>query len=565
MKDHMMGQQKEARAWPNEEGQSIVLIALMIVGLLAMVGLAVDTGFLFARSSQFSSAVDAAALAGVIEMDPTAGNLDAPDSRALEFLAANGWPTSTLRTFVSTSTLTVGGIPQYTLTITWPVETFFLGLIGFDDVPITRASTAVYSAQAEIYTPSSYERSQVRKGSQFVLGSGSCSLYGEPVLPERASPPDTPNADPAHLEGVFRYRIRVPDTYTRTNTVRVELFDADSFNANPNNGAVIEHTDSYNGGVPDAGFTTCPGDMGSICALETGESLTAVNQNPYWFVRVDENINSDCQHNPSPNGNTVTVYELYYLDDDGARQSLATYTADNSTPATDLNWVTPGVTPGIPVDSGSAGTFDVDVSPIPEIDDNQHIYMDVTTSGGTARNVFDVHARLPDAFYPSALEPNVNDRNLQLADNPTRFRTDGLAVFAIGRMPLQNYVGDRRVTMPLAPIDSAQGGGTVYSTIFDYDVTAPRGITFTIDSVSANDFRIPAQIVADPNPDPLLYQTTCDDGSGDCNNTWLQPQLRMGIPDTFFFGGNLEATYVPRENAHTWAVSITSGRPFLSR
>ncbi len=50
----------------NEEaGQSIVLIALMLVVLLSFVGLAVDVGFVFARQSQLQAAVDAAALSGV--------------------------------------------------------------------------------------------------------------------------------------------------------------------------------------------------------------------------------------------------------------------------------------------------------------------------------------------------------------------------------------------------------------------------------------------------------------------------------------------------------------------
>ena len=41
----------------SERGQSIVLVALMFIGLLGLVGLAVDVGFIFARRSQLSSAV----------------------------------------------------------------------------------------------------------------------------------------------------------------------------------------------------------------------------------------------------------------------------------------------------------------------------------------------------------------------------------------------------------------------------------------------------------------------------------------------------------------------------
>ena len=54
----------------NESGQTLVLIALLFVVLLLFVGLAVDVGFGFVRSSQFSRAVDAAVLAGVIDLNP---------------------------------------------------------------------------------------------------------------------------------------------------------------------------------------------------------------------------------------------------------------------------------------------------------------------------------------------------------------------------------------------------------------------------------------------------------------------------------------------------------------
>lgn len=51
-----------------EKGQSIVLIALMMVAIIAFVGIAIDVGFIFARGSQLQSAIDSAALAGVVEL-----------------------------------------------------------------------------------------------------------------------------------------------------------------------------------------------------------------------------------------------------------------------------------------------------------------------------------------------------------------------------------------------------------------------------------------------------------------------------------------------------------------
>ena len=114
----------------NESGQTLVLIALLFVVLLLFVGLAVDVGLGFVRSSQFSRAVDAAVLAGVLDLNPGSTGTTNADIRASQFLAANGWPTPTLTVYETARSITVGGIPQYTITATWPVETYFLGLIG---------------------------------------------------------------------------------------------------------------------------------------------------------------------------------------------------------------------------------------------------------------------------------------------------------------------------------------------------------------------------------------------------------------------------------------------------
>ncbi|HSM58636.1 MAG TPA: Tad domain-containing protein [Candidatus Sulfomarinibacteraceae bacterium] len=557
----------DERQQPQQAGQTIVLMVFMIIGLLAFVGLAADVGFLFARSSQFSSAVDSAALAGVIEMDPTAGNLEDADDRAKEFLEANGWTVvSPTVTFVSTSTLTIQGIPQYTITVTWPVETFFMGLLGFSEIPVTRSATAVFFAQAEVYTPSAVESGHIRQASQFILGPDSCTTYGDPVSPERSTAsPHVPNADPAHLDGIYRYRIRITDSYTRTNIVRVELFDPDSVNLD-NRLSGVDYTNSWDGGG-GSGTGDCSGHAGQPCVIETGENINARTQNPYWFVRVDENYDDEC--NPVSNGDgshTVTQFELYYYDD-GERVPWATYTDDNSrTNLTDMKWVTPGVTPGLSVDSGSAqSSFDVDINAIPEVNDMRYIYLDVKTTGGSARNVWDIRAGLPNSMFNPPLATDVNERNLQMANYPGNFKNNGVAVYAVGRMPLKHWVGNHQTTLPIAPIDSSHGGGTVYATIFDYDIPQPKVLTFTIDSVSPNIFRVPVQVVGNPDHvNPLAGTVTCTDGTT-CNNFWWQPQLRLGIPTGSFFGGDLQATYVPRRNAHTWSVSITDGAPILTR
>lgn len=61
----------------NERGQVLVIVALVLVGLVAMIGLAVDTGYMYVSYSRLRRGVDAAALAGTGEFRIPTG-YDAP-------------------------------------------------------------------------------------------------------------------------------------------------------------------------------------------------------------------------------------------------------------------------------------------------------------------------------------------------------------------------------------------------------------------------------------------------------------------------------------------------------
>ena len=74
--DEHVNQKLQINQANKENGQSLVIIALALIGLLAFVGIAVDVGFLFARSSKLQSAVDAAALAAVTELPRGIGAAD---------------------------------------------------------------------------------------------------------------------------------------------------------------------------------------------------------------------------------------------------------------------------------------------------------------------------------------------------------------------------------------------------------------------------------------------------------------------------------------------------------
>ena len=70
-----------------EAGQSLVIVAFAFLGLVAMMGLAIDLGFLYIERIHMKRAVDAAVLAGVVELPDEEQAM----ARAIEYLRMNGF------------------------------------------------------------------------------------------------------------------------------------------------------------------------------------------------------------------------------------------------------------------------------------------------------------------------------------------------------------------------------------------------------------------------------------------------------------------------------------------
>jgi hypothetical protein len=78
---------RQARLLPAESGQSLIILALAFLGLIAMLGLALDLGVLYIERIHLKRAVDAAALAGVVELPSE----EAAMTRAIDYLRANDY------------------------------------------------------------------------------------------------------------------------------------------------------------------------------------------------------------------------------------------------------------------------------------------------------------------------------------------------------------------------------------------------------------------------------------------------------------------------------------------
>ena len=140
----------------------------------------------------------------------------------------------------------------------------------------------------------------------------------------------------------------------------------------------------------------------------------------------------------------------------------------------------------------------------------------------------------------------------------------------------------------MAPLDIDLAEQTIFVSTFDYDKSPPPRFYFSLNSVPTSvpdpsgggmvdpsvAFNICADVVTDPSlehtgqcaftpNDPL--ETSCD-GTLECNNRWMLPQLHVLLPaPDIFAGGTFIVSYAPDADAHVWEYAASSGNPFLTK
>jgi hypothetical protein len=580
---------KQAAATDEKEsGQSIVIIAFVMIGLLAFAGIAVDVGFVFARAAQLQAGVDAAVLAGVTEL--TGGDMDDADERAAQFLRANNIPISVTETFDSSQNTTALQAVEYSLTATWPVELFFLRVIGFDTVNVTRSATAAYFPLADIYANRQVEYGFINTANQSVFGPNICTSFGDPFSPWNSEFYDGPYT--------WQYRIYIPPDYSH-DVVRVEIFDPDSINQAENThrvyfSDVARQIDPDNFPIEGKDMTCstsggqwAPSHQYQPCVLETGE-LDLLNENlypdldprptleqinPYWFVRIDENRGAGAGHGDgscampgsyTARYNTQTIFELFYYAQSGdgnlERNNLARYTGqvddnirDNGNHNTDMRWVSPGGTtlPTDPPTTGGLsdfGSFEVNLTTdVPNIVEDpatgvRYLYLDIQSTSGASENGFELWAGPPMSDYNA----DVNIRNIQMVDNLGSHYSDGVIVYAMGNLPM-NSIFQQPVDIPLVYIGPEYAGQTVFVSLFDPDAGTGPPIAFFFDSLAyeSDDDAVTLEFdgtdwghlyghAGDPNDENRCFHVdkVGDDGEPDnrCTNKWILPRYAITVP-----------------------------------
>lgn len=181
--------------WATEKGQSLVIVALVMIGLLAALALVLDGGMTFAYRRTAQAAADAGAMAGARQLCET-GDANLAVSTALNYATTRNGATSA-DVVVDTAARTVD------VTAHIPFNTFFAGLIG---------------------------RSQINVQAEAMVGCANPS-FGEGVLPVAwscrwpISGPGTGACEQQTVtEDVASQRISAPGNVQPDGTIWPELY-----------------------------------------------------------------------------------------------------------------------------------------------------------------------------------------------------------------------------------------------------------------------------------------------------------------------------------------------------
>lgn len=153
------------------------MIASMMVLLLGLSAFAVDLGWIYLNSSRSQRAADAAALAGVVFLPGDTANVT---NLAVDGVNANGYDVGT----VNGNPIAGGGSDslewtaladnRLQVTLDTAIPTFFLKVMGFDSLDISRTATAEYVKPVPLGSPDP------------CFGVGTSSIEGQDCDPDTA-------------------------------------------------------------------------------------------------------------------------------------------------------------------------------------------------------------------------------------------------------------------------------------------------------------------------------------------------------------------------------------------
>ncbi len=126
----------------DERGQAIVMVALFMVGLVAVVGLVADGGMVFAQRRDLQNAADAAARAGAMQIDERAYRESGGTAVVLDEAAARHVVSEYLADDGDLSYSVMVRPDRVEVAVGREAATAFLRVVGFNSVPISAQAYA---------------------------------------------------------------------------------------------------------------------------------------------------------------------------------------------------------------------------------------------------------------------------------------------------------------------------------------------------------------------------------------------------------------------------------------
>jgi hypothetical protein len=518
--------QKWMRVWlarlKEERGQSIIILAFAVVMLLAFTGMAIDVGRLYGTRIQLSRAVDAAALAGVLELPDE----EAAHERAAQFMSTNGIdPDLAQMALVTGGAAAIGQSNYLTVTAQLPMETMFLRFVGLDIVDVPGLAVAEFKSPIEVYASQHSESGVTGAVNLSVFGRDSNPQWGDAFMGTQWSGEGdcrgvTPSPNPYRHElgGKYPFRIHVPANYEAlngTSEIQVEILDPDCWNTDQND-FLVSFVDPDR---PAEDLSAESEDRNLVAVIELDDP-----HNEMWQVRMDQYLAFCPGETAHPMTTRYTLY--YYKPGDRTKYPIGVYEKGKDS-STDLEWVVP-----------SDFRFNLDDYPEVMADEkgNKSFFIDIEGLAGTYGNGFDLWAGPPstDPDLPS----NVNERNVYLLRKMIYEETNphdsgGVVIWAIGYLPL-NVNSTTSFTITLGYIPPKAAGTRLRVSSWDMDRNETGSPCYCSSVYGHNCLGLELDYYLEGHPDFHAL------GTVSCSTQWEYDTFQ--IPEEFY-GGYLYAVY----------------------
>ncbi len=126
----------------DEGGQVMILVAVLMVGLVAVVGLVTDGGMVFTQRRDLQNVADAAALAGAAQIDEGAYRASAGDSVVLDQTASYNAAVGYLEDEGGLNYAVAVAPERIDVSVSRRATTGFLRVLGIDGVEISASASA---------------------------------------------------------------------------------------------------------------------------------------------------------------------------------------------------------------------------------------------------------------------------------------------------------------------------------------------------------------------------------------------------------------------------------------